>query len=78
MVFRGITSRNWLSVLRKCASALLSLTEDPKKGVKGRLKRGAKGHFKIIIYIFDIKKQYKKGGTTGIKEHFPTLYRVKQ
>ena len=36
--------------------ALLSLTEDPKKGVKGRLKRGAKGHFKIIIYIFDIKK----------------------
>ena len=58
--------------------ALLYPTEAPKRGVKDRLKRGANGLFKNIINIFDIKTQYKKGGTTGIKEHFPTLYGVKQ
>ena len=58
--------------------ALFTPTAAPKRGGKGRLKRGANGHFKNIINTFDIKTQCRKGGTTGIKEHFTTLYGVKQ
>lgn len=57
---------------------LFTPTEGVKKRCKRQVEEGCKGAFKNIINTFDIKAQYKRGGTTGIKEHFSTLYGVKQ
>ena len=79
MVFQGIMSRNWLSKLKKCASdGTFHPRRRPKRGEKGWLERGQNRHFQNIINIFDIKTQYEKGDTMGIKRAFSTLCGVKQ
>ena len=57
---------------------LFTPAEDQKRGEKGRLERVPNGHFQNIINIFNIKTQYEKGDTMGIKRAFSTLCGVKQ
>lgn len=58
--------------------ALFTPTERVKREGQRQVGESQKPDYSNIINIFDIKAKHRKGGVKRIKEHFPTLYGVKQ
>lgn len=58
--------------------ALFTHTERVKREGQRQVGESQKPDYSNIINILDIKVKHRKGGVKRIKEHFPTLYGVKQ